>query len=88
MSTGDSVKVQLGNPNSDARLSYLAEHLHHPVVLSFDNRTEVLTLQSQLVYDDKSRARGSFRSIGHYVTISFSVKFKWFLKLQNEDGLW
>ena len=44
------------------------------------------TLQAQLVYDDKSRVRGSFRSIGHHTTISFSVKFKRFLKLQNEDG--
>ena len=40
----NAVKVQLGNPNSDERLSYLAEHVHHLVVLSFDNGTEVLTL--------------------------------------------
>jgi hypothetical protein len=42
--------------------------------------------KEQLVYDDKLSVRGSFRSIGHYTTISFSVKFMWFSKLQGSKA--
>jgi hypothetical protein len=41
-----------------------------------------LVFLAQLVCDDKLSIRGYFRSIGHYTTISFSVKFKWYSKLQ------